>query len=227
MKEKIVLFLILFVSITCSKAQDYVTDVRYDEKYIGISLGYVNQNFKYVTGDYSMTSGGIWENDKKLHGFTMGLVGQVPFDFGIGLYLGMNMEIYGSSNNSKHSHHAQTVDEAYDSYTEIAFNIPIHLYFKVPLDSDIALGLHTGIGSTITCMTLYEDTKGYYDSWTPNSEDSEFKNFNLTYDFALFMEIYCIRLDVQWDDGLINMVNLTDWDKIYRNKFTAKLSFMF
>ncbi len=232
MKKHTHYFLALTVAITVlcttnAHAQSYLGDVKYNQtEGIGLSFGYTNQQYKITYGNQHFFSNGIWGDNKRLHGLDMGLIAQGTIDYGIGIYIGLDMELYFSSNTPSQTYGAGTIEEVFDSYTELTFEIPLHIQFKQPLSDIFAIGAHTGPGMTLSCMALFEDTRGYYSDYDAIGDGVNV--FNLTWDFAVFMELENVRLDAMWSTGLINVTNGGwDADKVTRNKFSLGISILF
>lgn len=220
-----VVALLLLATLKVS-AQDYLTGYRYyNNTGLGITMGYTNQQFHYRTGEYHYYNDGIWGDRNRLHGFYMGFAHQSNWVAGFGLYIGTNFNFYFSSNDPHGYYYAQTVNDAYDSYFECSLEIPLHLAFKLPLGYDFALGAHSGIGCTLTYVSVFSDSRGYFNDWSGLGEF--LKVANLTYDFALYLELGGLRVDAQWSTGLIRQASSSDWDQLLRDKFLVGLTLFF
>lgn len=187
------------------------------EEGFGLVFGYANQQYKFTSNNYSIYSNGIWGDSKRLHGMKYGLVLQGTIDEGFGIYWALNMELFLFSISSS--------SIPFDSYTELTFEMPLHLQFKQPIDDNVAFGAHTGPGMTLSCMAFMEDSRGAYQDYNVLGKNGV-RVFNLTYDFALFFEIDVVRLDVQWSRGL-NDHKRDGCDKTIRNKFMVGLTYFF
>lgn len=203
-----------------------------DNTQFGISYGYTNQQFKFFIGDFNETNDGIWFDRQRLHGFSFGLNLHSYWkqgysdDYSLGIFWGCYMELYHSKNKSSLSYNAQSYDEAYDDYTELDFQMPLHFSIQYLIDEDyIAIGAHVGPGMTVAALGEFSDSRKYYDSF--NILKDELKAFNLTFDFALSLLLYPLRIDVQWDRGLLNVMDFDFYDKGIRNKFSVKAAWVF
>lgn len=220
---KIGIVALLLLVIIKASAQDYLTDYRYTNNTgPGLTMGYLNQQFHYRTGEYHFYNDGVWGDRNRLHGFYLGLAHQSNWVAGFGLYTGFNLDFCFSFNDPTGYYYAQSVNDAYDSYVECGLEIPLHLAFKLPLGYDFALGLHSGIGCTLTYVSVFSDSRGYFNDWSGLGEF--LKVVNLTYDFAVYMELAGLRLDAQWSTGFIRQASLTDWDQVLRDKFLLGLT---
>lgn len=205
------------------KAQNFLSDWDYGRQGLGFYMGYSSQQFKVTTGDFFYSTDGIWENRNRLHGVSLGLAAQSNWLYGLGLYWNMTLDMYLSTNNATSTTQASTISEAYDSYFELGFQMPLHVAFKLPLAKVFAIGFHTGPGATASCVAIYSDSRGYYNKMNPLKE-KYFKYYNITYDCAVFFEVFNCRIDVQWSTGLINQQSSDLWDQLTRDKFMVGLT---
>lgn len=224
MKQKIRVLVIFSLFTTMVQAQNWLTDVGYHEDdRIGMYFGYVNQQLELTDGTNHEYWRGIWQGDqnKRLHGFVMGAMGQTNWFYGLGLYTGLGIEMFFSDNDPTEIYYATTYDDAHTMYMEFTLNIPIHVAFKIPITRKASLGLHTGLGSTFSWMAFYTDTRGYFPDAFVLGDDGRVKFYNSTWDFAVFAQIEDFRLDVQWSTGLNDhKLSHVDSYKTQRNKFT-------
>lgn len=218
----IVAAIFFLMGLNC-KAQNYLSGWDYGRFGLGFYMGYSSQQFKMTTGDFFYNTDGIWENKNRLHGMSLGMAVQSNWLYGLGLYWNLTMDMYLSTNNATATTVAETPSEAYDTYFELGFQMPLHLAFKLPLANVFAIGFHTGPGITASCLAIYRDTRGYFESMSPLKE-KVFLYYNVTYDCAVFFELFNCRVDVQWSTGLINQQSSPQWDKLTRNKFTVGLT---
>ena len=214
---------IMFLMALNCKAQHYLSNIEYNRKGLGFYMGYSSQQFKMTIGDFFYCTDGIWEDQNRLHGMSLGMAAQSNWLYGFGLYWNFTADFYLSTNNATATTTANSVNEAYDTYYELGFQMPLHLAFKLPLAKVFAIGFHTGPGATVSYVALYHDTRGYFDNLNPLKEKI-FQYYNVTYDCAVFFELYNVRVDAQWSTGLINQQSSAQWDKLTRNKFMVGLT---
>lgn len=217
--------IVLLITMTASLSygQKWLTNVDYRTcKGPGFLIGYVNQQFNITDGLRHAYYRGMWQNDENefLHGITLGAIVQPNLFYGLGIYTGFCMDMYVSFNDPPEVNNATTFDEAFTTYMEVSFNIPLHLGFTFPLTENFAIGFHTGPSMSLACVSMYEDSRGKYDDKSVLGEDGRMKVWNFTYDLALFLQIHKVRFDIQWSSGLNDHGLATDssW-KTYRDRF--------
>lgn len=222
----LVIVIPLLVSVcNVSNGQTFLGDEQYDsmtEHGLGIMLAYSNQQYQGTVGNFNSFGNGIWGEKNALHGFDMGMVLQGTFGYGFGVYVGMNFGFFMSSNNPTSRYGEATTEEAFDSYSEFTFEMPLHMQFKQPIGDIAAIGIHTGLSIDLSYLALFEDTRGYYSEYSVLGDGVNV--FNLTYDFALFLELGSVRFDVQWSHGL-NDHKREGFDRFIRNRFLAGMTF--
>ena len=223
MKHQITVLALLLLLTTAAHSQKWLTDVGYDyEDDGGMYFGYVNQQIELTNGELHEYWRGVWNGDqnKRLHGFVMGAMGQTNWFYGLGLYSGFGLEMFVSN--------AATPDDAFSLYMELTINVPIHLAFRLPVTSDASLGFHTGIGTTLSYIAYYIDTRGYFPDHSVLGDDGRVKFYNFTYDFAVYAQYKNFRLELQWSTGLNDHKLAYDGSFITRrNKFAIGTTIFF
>ncbi len=217
----------LTVSLPNKGCAQFISHFDYEEHSLGWTFSYNNQQMEYRVGEFSDFGNGLWDNgSKRLHGGGMGFIVNGTFGGGFGLYWGLGMELFSSSNES--SGFGETIADQYETYMELAFEMPLHLQYKLPIADRIAIGAHVGPGITFSCAGSFMDDDGSYDDVNAIGVENGFKMFNLTFDAALFVELGKLRFDIMWSNGLTDQERNKDVvDKTLRNKLFFGLTILF
>ena len=127
----------------------------------GATFGYVNKG--WVTDiDGKTIHENLWgQEDKKLHGFQMGITYSPTFYAGLGIDTGLFYECYISESAVVH-------DAGFDDFTEHNIYIPLHAQYKFPVSRDFSIYVYGGIGMNIVLEGTYNINDryyGYYSEW--------------------------------------------------------------
>lgn len=147
------LTLALAFSISANAQTTYFNGGHQDAP-LGFVLGYVN---KYWSTDMngSTIKENLWgQEDKRLHGFQMGVTYSPCLPFGLGIDTGLFFEAYISDSEVVH-------EAGYDNFTESNLYIPIHGMYRIPFNRDCSLSLYGGIGMNIVLSGEY-NIESYY-----------------------------------------------------------------
>lgn len=121
----------------------------------GATFGYVNKG--WVTDiDGKTIHENLWgQEDKKLHGFQMGITYSPTFYAGLGIDTGLFYECYISESAVVH-------DAGFDDFTEHNIYIPLHAQYKFPISRDFSIYVYGGIGMNIVLEGTYNINDYYY-----------------------------------------------------------------
>lgn len=126
------------------------------------------------------------------HGYSMGLLLDLHFDYGIGMNIGAQFFEFSFINR-----------QGYGFYgVEINVDLIAHLDFKIPLSNDFALGTHTGLGIAPNFLS-WRFAHDYSVLFLPLDNDLEsFYPLDLFYGWAVYMEHRRYRIELSWAIGL-------------------------
>ena len=122
---------------------------KYHDYVGGLAFGYVNKDWVTDNGDNGRSHEDLWgRENRRLHGFQIGLIAQPCFKFGIGLHAGFFYEMYKSENHI-------IKDAGYDNFMEHNFYIPVHAMYRIPIVNKISLTPYFGIGLNCAMIGCY------------------------------------------------------------------------
>ena len=215
----------VFISFTGKSSAQYLTHFDFEERNFGFTFSYVNQQMEYHMGDFSDYGNGIWSNGKeRLNGVGVGFIVDGTFGAGVGIFWGMDLEYFSSSNNP--SGVGNTIEDQYDKYMEAVLGMPLHIQYKLPISDKIAIGTHLGPGLSLSVLAGFTSSNGYEDVDILGAENG-MRMLNVTFDAAIYLEWGKVRFDVIWSNGLVDYKRNPELiDKTFRNKFMFGLSLL-
>lgn len=210
----------------------------YDARPIGVSVGYVSKQWTVGKSGNDFKGALPWQamgydaDGNTLHGIQAGLHLQPCFSWGGGLYSGLFLELYYSSEDAETNPDFQEGRDVFDRYMEFDIYVPVHLYYRIPFSEKVALSLHGGIG--IDCG-LYNS---FYCSENDNIEPKEDfygkdafpERFSFSLEGGLGLRLGAFQINAQYSKGLSDNGYIVD-DKgvkfeTVQNKLSLGISYL-
>ena len=207
---------------------------EYDHDPMGFSIGYVQKQVVAKNGSLKYKFDPAYgRENKSMSGIQMGLHFQPVFSWGGGIYTGLFYELYFAS--------CDDYGENVKNFTEHSLNMPIHLYYRIPFSRKFSIAIHGGIGMDLGLYAVYsknplgttDSNDEYQETYSDYYGESNGgpNRFNMTWDLACSINIYCIALNAFMSKGLLNHKGFGEWDdgggRTVINKIGFSISYQF
>lgn len=144
-------------TVTNTRPQNNTTNLfngGHQDAPLGFVLGYINKNWQ-TDFDGKTYKENLWgEENKRLHGFQLGVTYSPCLPVGLGLDTGLFLEVYISDSKVVH-------EAGYDDFTESDIYIPLHAMYRIPFNQNSSLMLYAGFGMNIVVSGEYHINEYY------------------------------------------------------------------
>ncbi|HIZ26919.1 hypothetical protein [Barnesiella sp. An55] len=196
---------------------------EYDVRPVGFSMGYVSKQLVTTGNGMKLKENGFWSDGEgtSLHGMQVGLHFQPCFSFGLGLYTGAFYELYMSFNDDGY---------AYDEFLEHCAYVPVHLYYRLPFSSTVALSFHGGVGFNYSIYGAFGKKDDSVEEYTDCYGEAGYpKRFNMAAEVGVGFRIGSIQINAQYAKGLNDHKSYSSLGSGYKtiqNKLSISLSWL-
>ncbi|MCQ2140532.1 MAG: outer membrane beta-barrel protein [Bacteroidales bacterium] len=227
-------------SYTPKKSYNMFNEPYWDERWWGLSIGYVQKHWLYKPkpefiadyGDVEEIYGVYAEEGEATaaHGIQMGIRYEPEFGHGFGLNTGLFYEFYTDHSMDYYD------DAGYEFKTiweEHSLNIPLHLEFRANFDEAFQLFAYGGGSVDLGLSSTMSNYYYYYEDFISDKvnvygRDVEMLRFNASWEAGFGVRFNSIQLQCQMSRGLINMAERDAEYVVFQNKpLTFTLSWMF
>lgn len=198
----------------------------------GITLGYVNKDWRTDFGDYVLHEN-IWgQENKRIHGVQVGLTLEPCLPSGLGLHSGLFYEYYISVSDV-------VKDAGYDDFTEHNLYLPLHAMYRIPFTRDSSLSLFGGLGFNWAMWGTYNNEEVFRNFWYGeeyyHNHVGEYQQYgngewprhlNAQWEVGCFFRINMVQLGFTYSRGLTNH-HFYDGFKTQQNKIGISLNLVF
>ncbi|MBQ9236402.1 MAG: PEGA domain-containing protein [Prevotella sp.] len=209
---------------------------EYDDRPAGFSIGYVSKQIVSKNGSQRVkVDPAYFRESKWLSGIQIGLHFQPTFSWGGGLYTGLFYELYFAKSDT---FAGESIDDAYNNFTEHSLNIPLNLYYRMPFSKKFSIAIRGGVSMDVGLYAFYagsfmgasDDSNSEVMSDYYGEDNIGPRRINFTADLGVSFNIGPVGINGFYSKGLTNHSGIVDWEdgggKTHINKFGLSISWL-